>query len=348
VAVNRIQDTAGDLSWDTPGVFEVAAGVFRVPLPLPGDGLRAVNVYVVAGDDGVLLVDGGWAIDVGREALLAGLHLLGRSLRDIRRFVVTHAHRDHYTLAIVVRREYGTSVALGVGERPALEAILDGPEAALADRVRHLRSLGASDLARRLDDLQRDQPPETHDYEPPDGWLADGETVTHGDRRLEVVSTPGHTRGHVVFHDLKARLLFAGDHVLPTITPSIGFEPVLSPDPLGDYMRSLAIVRARPDAILLPAHGPVAHSVHARVDELTAHHGARLDASEKAVHAGATTAYEVAAELTWTRRERALADLDDFNQMLAVTETAAHLDLLVAQGRSRRDQVDGVLRYTPM
>jgi glyoxylase-like metal-dependent hydrolase (beta-lactamase superfamily II) len=171
--------------------------------------------------------------------------------------------------------------------------------------------------------------------------------VAVGGRELEVVPTPGHTQGHVVFHDTGHRLLFAGDHVLPRITPSIGFEPVPAANPLGDFLRSLAVVRARPDARLLPAHGPVADSVHARVDELTAHHGERLDRTEAAVRAGAGTGHEVAAMLTWTRRETALADLDPFNQMLAVMETGAHLDLLAAQGRLRVEADAGrVRRYS--
>ncbi|MDQ1696712.1 MAG: hypothetical protein QOJ03_2065, partial [Frankiaceae bacterium] len=166
-----------------------------------------------------------------------------------------------------------------------------------------------------------------------------------GGRTLDVVPTPGHTRGHVVFHDAAAGLLFAGDHVLPTITPSIGFEPVLSPNPLGDFLASLAVVRARPDATLLPAHGPVTPSVHARVDELVAHHGTRLDETEHSVALGATTAYDVAGQLKWTRRLRSLNDLDPFNQMLAVAETGAHLELLVAQGRLSVDTSEGPRRY---
>ena len=49
------------------------------------------------------------------------------------------------------------------------------------------------------------------------------------------------------------------------------------------------------------------------------------------------TAYDVAADLTWTRRERAFADLDLFNQTLATLETRAHLELLVARGRATTD-----------
>ena len=84
---------------------------------------------------------------------------------------------------------------------------------------------------------------------------------------------------------------------------------------------------------LLPAHGPDGGSAHKRIDELLAHHAERLDRCAEAVAAGAGTAYEVACALRWTRRGRRLADLDPFNQMLAVTETRVHLELLVAQGR---------------
>jgi hypothetical protein len=84
--------------------------------------------------------------------------------------------------------------------------------------------------------------------------------------------------------------------------------------------------------------------VHARVDELLQHHAQRLDTTLRAV-AGGATAYRTAARLTWTRRGRAFTDLDPFNQMLAVTETATHLDLLVAQGRLAATEVGDVRHY---
>ncbi|HEX4659000.1 MAG TPA: hypothetical protein VH307_16550 [Streptosporangiaceae bacterium] len=96
---------------------------------------------------------------------------------------------------------------------------------------------------------------------------------------------------------------------------------------------------------LLPPHGPVTASTHERADALLAHHDRRLEASAAAVAAGAHTGPEVARELRWTRRERRLEDLDPFNQMLAVTETAAHLVVLVAQGRLRQTRLDGVDHY---
>ena len=56
-------------------------------------------------------------------------------------------------------------------------------------------------------------------------------------------------------------------------------------------------------------------------------------------------AADVAAVLLWTRRGRRFDELDGFNRMLATFETGAHLDLLAAQGRLVREEVDGVRRY---
>lgn len=333
------------MTWTEPGAFPVADGVHRIPLPLPDDALRAVNVYAVQTDDGLVLVDGGWAIEASRDALVDGLAALGAGLPDVRRFLVTHVHRDHYTQAVALRRETGAQVALGLGEKPTLDLVGQGERAPLQAQVAQLRRLGAGPLADGVQAAMGERRLDVADWEAPDVWLEAGDLPLPGGRVLEAVPTPGHTSGHLVFHDRAAGLLFAGDHVLPTITPSIGFEPVLSPDPLGAFLRSLALVRARPDARLLPAHGGVTESVHHRVDELVAHHGRRLDQAEAAAAGRGVCAAEVAAVLTWTRRERAFGDLDDFNRMLAVFETGAHLDLLVAQDRLGRDEADGVQRY---
>ena len=73
---------------------------------------------------------------------------------------------------------------------------------------------------------------------------------------------------------------------------------------------------------------------------------ALLEAPAATVQAGASTAYESAARLTWTRRGRRHDELDRFNQCIAVVETSAHLDLLSEQGRLHRTELDGVRHYT--
>ncbi|MGH9170035.1 MAG: MBL fold metallo-hydrolase [Acidimicrobiales bacterium] len=340
--------TAAGADWTVPQVEEVAPGVRRIPLPLPNDNLKAVNVYAVDDGDRLVLIDSGWAIPESRVRLEAALRSVGRSLGDIDRFLITHAHRDHFTQGIEVRRDWHTKIGLGVGERGTIEVLRDPGRLPLEPQLEQLKWYGANRLVDSILAGAVGHPaPDRSIWELPDEWLTEGELALSSGRRLSVIETPGHTRGHVVFRDAAGGLLFAGDHVLPSITPSIGFEPLLSENPLGDFLGSLAKVRALPDSVLLPAHGPVSPSVHARIDELVDHHGVRLDEAVAALEAGATTAFEVAGILRWTRRHRQLDELDYFNQMLAVAETGAHLTLLVAQGRVSRTADGEVYRYSP-
>jgi len=331
--------------WTEPGAYEVADGIHRIPLPLPMDGLRAVNVYAIETEEGLTLVDGGWAVEDARRRLDEALASMGRTVRDITRFLVTHVHRDHYTQALAVRRQVGSHVSLGIGEKATLDLAAD-PTLDHDPTVGQLEKTGADKLANDWAAMfEAADRPDPSTWEPPDTWLDGDQRIGVGSRTLDAVSTPGHTRGHFVFADQDAGLLFAGDHVLPSITPSIGFELAYAEQPLGDFLGSLAKVRELPDMRLLPAHGPVTGSSHARVDELVAHHDERLALCLAAVRAGRRTAFEVAGDLPWTRRAKSLDDLDVFNGALASMETLAHLQLLAARGDVTRTEHDGVLEY---
>ncbi|MER6667552.1 MBL fold metallo-hydrolase [Amycolatopsis japonica] len=336
----------GERDWAEPGVYTVSPGVHRIPLPLPQDALRAVNVYVVTDGTRLVLVDSGWALESARERLSRGLKALGADLGDIDEFLITHVHRDHYTLAVELRREFGGKLGLGKREEPSLVRSGDPDRLPMEAQVGLLRRCAADpvveELAKAFGGIRHT---EAHLWELPDEWLVPGKRTIVPGREFDVVHTPGHTDGHVVFVDDEAGLVFSGDHVLPHITPSIGFQPVPTELPLSDYLDSLRLVREMPDRRMLPAHGPVTDSVHARVDALLEHHRDRLEVMGAEITADVTTAYEVALRLGWTRKRRKLPDMDPFNQMLAVLETGSHLDLLVAQGKLTSAETDGVRHY---
>ena len=327
-------------AWERPGAHEVAPGIHRIPLPLPGDSLKAVNIYAISDGDQVVLIDGGWALDEAEELLGKGLASIGYALGDVREFLVTHLHRDHYTQAIALRRHHGGSVSVGEGERACLELIRTIEE---HPDIARLHEAGALELSRLLAQWHGER--DLTNWEDPDRWLDDGVDLPLNTRTLRVIATPGHTRGHVVFHDAGADALFAGDHVLPHITPSIGVELNRPHSPLRSYLDSLKLIRALPDARLLPAHGPVTDSVHTRVDELLEHHEQRLTATAEAVDAGAHTAFAAAQVLPWTRRHRTFDELDMFNQILAIHETMAHLRVLVERGWLTESTVDGIAHF---
>ena len=332
--------------WTAEGAWPVAEGIHRIPLPLPMDGLRAINVYVLVADDGLTLVDGGWAIPAARDLLDRCLRDLGAGFGDIRRFLVTHVHRDHYTLARVLGTELGVDVALGLGDRPALELMQDVESLTENPFAGALRTAGAHDLAEQWNAPSDDDEdlPDPALWAFADTWLEGDQRISVGPRTIDAVHAPGHTPGHYVYAEQDAGLLFAGDHVLPTITPSIGFTMPAVEQPLGDFMASLTKVRALPDLQVLPAHGPVAPSTHARVDELLAHHETRLADSLAALASGPSTAHQVAGHLGWTRHEHPYDTLDVFSRGMAAMETKAHLELLVARGQATRAETpDGVV-----
>jgi glyoxylase-like metal-dependent hydrolase (beta-lactamase superfamily II) len=337
----RLQRDDPTADWTTAGVYEVDTGLYRIPLPLPHDSLKAVNVYAARDGDGLVMVDSGWALAEARDLLERAVKALDCDLAEVRRFLVTHVHRDHYTMAVALRRELGLRVGLGRGEAGTLRLAREAEP--FSGMLSQVQRGGAPALARELRASPAEQ--DVSLWADPDDWLDAPGEVRLDTATWQMHPTPGHTRGHVVFVDPGRDVMFAGDHVLPHITPSIGFEQNHAELPLGDYLDSLRLVRALPDRRLLPAHGPVSPGVHARVDELIDHHDSRLRRIEELVGQEAGTAAEVARRLRWTRRERRFDELDLFNRALAVSETLAHLDVLAVAGRLRRTDIGGTSHY---
>lgn len=315
-----------DEPWWEPGVRAVSPGVHRLALPLPLAGLPAVNCYALETAGGLLLVDPGWASDDTRGALETGLAAIGGGLGDVAAVLVTHAHWDHLTMALTLRREGSFDLLLGAGEAESIAAYRED-EGLYPRHVELLRRCGAGPLGDRV----RDKPPEDYErgivYSPPDGWISDGDTMELLHGALVARSTPGHTHGHTVF-DLPGGLMLTGDHVLPIASPAVGNETVPVANPLRDYMASLERLTLLPDRVMLPAHGPVGGSVHRRCRELLHHHEERLEEILLHVRSGPVSAADVASRMHWTRRALSLAELDVIHQMTAVLEVEAHLVVL--------------------
>lgn len=213
--------------WTDAGVFQVAPGVHRIPLPMPNDYLRAVNVYAIDDGETLTLVDSGVAVADSRGRLEAGLATLGCGLADVAQFVVTHIHYDHYSQALALREQFGTRVSLGREEQPSLSVLADPSAPSLGERLSLLRHYGAPEIIDAVLAARDGSRSPMRGF--PDVWLDNDTSLVVGAHTLRVMHTPGHTRGHVVFVDGGEGLVFAGDHILPHITPSIGFEPASAP-----------------------------------------------------------------------------------------------------------------------
>jgi glyoxylase-like metal-dependent hydrolase (beta-lactamase superfamily II) len=96
-----------------------------------------------------------------------------------------------------------------------------------------------------------------------DRILRDGELFELGRRRLEVVLTRGHTRGHCALFERETGLLFCGDDVQVYGIPSTSRTSVFAPlyGDVDDYLHGLERLRALPFSQLCSAHHlPVAHA----------------------------------------------------------------------------------------
>lgn len=292
----------------------VAPGVRRIELPLPIPALKIVNVYLVEGDDRSL-IDAGIHTPEAEAALREGLAAAGVDAGGIARVFVTHLHPDHFGMAGTLERD-GASVVMHRPEADRAREVWarDGHLIDATHRWFDLHGMPGEvndgmrrawiDLRSRVDDVERI------------ALVDDGETFDLGGRNARLRWTPGHTDYHAVLFDEETGTLFSGDHVLPRITSNIGLYSFSRDDPLGDFLTSLARLRALPVRRVLPSHGEPFDDLGGRVDELLEHHGLRLDSVLELTKG--TTAYSIAMKLFPKLRSAHEA-------RFALAETLAHL-----------------------
>jgi glyoxylase-like metal-dependent hydrolase (beta-lactamase superfamily II) len=156
------------------------------------------------------------------EQLIAMVRESGASLDGI---WVTHAHIDHIGAIAAVKREWDVPVHLHPADRP------------LYDR-------GAAQAA--FYGIPFEQPTA------PERWLAEGDLLRAGTVEFQVVHTPGHAPGHVVFvgagRMLGGDLIFAG---------SIGRTdlPFCDPSQMDESLERVCALSD--DLVIYPGHGPV-------------------------------------------------------------------------------------------
>ncbi|MBM7804579.1 glyoxylase-like metal-dependent hydrolase (beta-lactamase superfamily II) [Geodermatophilus bullaregiensis] len=314
-----------------PPVEHVRRGLWSVPVPMGGP-LRWVNAYVLElAGGGLGLVDTGWDADESWAALRAGLTAIGGDVTDVRGVLVTHLHLDHVGLAARVREASGAWVAMHPADAEGIATFTDRtPEQMWAEEVAFLIGLGAPPEDARADAGTPEQWIGLRRVARPDRLLEDGDRADLPGWSLRAVHTPGHTAGHLCFADEATGLFFAGDHVLPRISPNISTHAGGAADPLRDYLGALAGVGGREAGEVLPGHEWRFRGLAERTRELREHHERRLAELLAAVRAHpGSTPWDLAAHLTWSRP---WAQYERRMRIFAVTETDAHLRLLASRG----------------
>ena len=121
-----------------------------------------------------------------------------------------------------------------------------------------------------------------------DEHLEDGDSIELDPGRcVDVVFTPGHAPGHLVFHDRSTDAAVVGDMVATVGT--IIIDP--SDGDMALYLRSLDRIKSLESRVLIPAHGAAIGDPRGKLDETIAHRLMREDKvlqSLAALEAGAT------------------------------------------------------------
>lgn len=318
------------------GLNEVAANVFELRLPIPfEDGL--VNVFLFLDGDEADLLDCGMNADESVELIRDALRHLGA--RHLRKLVVTHIHPDHYGAAGTLAGDGRADLYIHRLEVPLVNPRYVELDQLVAEVHRYLLVNGVpAGEAEVLSNSQRALSQVVKTAEPA-VQLDGAEVIAMGEHRMRVEWTPGHSPGHICLYEAEAGLLFAGDHMLPELSPNIGLHPQSTPDPLHEYLEGLRRLAAYKPRRVFPAHGRPFSDATVRVEALTRHHRRRLDQVMEIVGPDRRSAWDVALEM-WGPRSNL------YEKRLALQEGLAHLQALAVDGRLIKSVTSSSVRWS--
>jgi glyoxylase-like metal-dependent hydrolase (beta-lactamase superfamily II) len=304
-----------------------------------------VNAYLFTQPE-VILVDAGVKSDECWEALVEGLAAHGVAVPDISRVVITHPHVDHFGLAGRLTEASDAAVWICDLGAPWLTS-LSGlwlerlayyrddflPKVGLpADEAKTIL-LGMQELATFADPVPADRLVTFH---------RDG-ALQMGGLGWQVIHTPGHASTQTVFYQAETRQLLSADMLLaaapaPVLEHPLPGESRHAPS-LPLFLRSLDALDALGIDTVYPGHGRPFGDHHRVIARQRERIRTRKAECLELIRGGLTTVPQLLDGM--------YAHLPPAGRVAGLWMLIGYLDLLIADGLVREEEVDGVYRYTP-
>lgn len=308
--------------------------VRRIVMPTPY-GVGPVNAYLIEGEP-LTLIDAGFQTQEAQDILTAEVRSAGHEVTDIQRVLITHGHPDHYGL-VPWLQETGVDVYF-----PSQElSRMTGKGMRMHFGMILMQAGMPLELLMKMDEHRKKDPRPWLDLESMKR-VNDGDVFGFDGFRLETLHVPGHSGGHFIYFEPSSRTLFAGDQLLPHVSPNPLMEPSLH-DPserrrsLEDYLESLERMKKLDPTIAYPGHGDPIEEPIALIDRTVSHHHERKGEVAKLLTADGQSPYQLAQQL--------YPDVSGYDIYLSVSEVVAHLDLVEAEGAALVEHRDGVAYY---
>ncbi|MGF0095174.1 MBL fold metallo-hydrolase [Peptoniphilus sp. SGI.035] len=319
-------------------------GIYLKTIPLKGNPLKNINIYMVKSKDKTMIVDTGFNTEEIREEMLSFIKDMEVDLSKTILFL-THLHSDHTGLATWFHEELGVTIYMGDIDYQMMSSMVDANSKRWKDVMAtvHLQGLDKDNLKIEEHAGFRYRPKAKFPYVSfnPDYILRVGDFTFRGK------DLSGHTPGMIGLYEENKKILFCGDHLLGDITPNITFWNFTVGDSLGRYLKNIEKLRDLPIDHLYSSHRALIEDVPKRIDELKKHHNHRIDEALKTLKSkGKCTVRDIAMNMTWDMRAKDFSEFPNTQKFFAAGEAHAHLEHLRTIGKVNFEKdEDGVLWY---
>lgn len=305
-------------------------GIKLVRLDLPFR-LNHVNCFLAEGERGWTVIDTGLHNDHSIKRWEE--ELAGKEVTDI---FVTHYHPDHFGYAGGLQQKTGAKVSMP--QNDAENGLKVWTDEFLDELHGHYALAGIpKDVATAMIENTREFVPRVTPYPKIDHYFKEGELLVIGKFQYEVLFTPGHSDGLIVFYNREKNVLLSTDHILPKITPNISYWFHGDPNPLGTYLQSLEKIWKLDVDFVVPGHGRPFYGANERIKAIRKHHEDRLMKTLEALREKRTV-FQVSKQL--------FPKIETIHETrFAIGETVAHLEYLRNQGECKRERLNGQYVY---